>query len=154
MKLEIKKVDFENLFEILRIEQKYFNDCGIIGSEIHDRIFENENYFFQCIEKGSNTCIGYVKAELLETDCVQIISIAVEREYRKCGIGNMLLQKILLQNVKSKGCFLYVDVSNKNAINFYIKNGFKIKGVKRNYFKNKSSAFYLTKFKHTEEKGE
>ena len=47
--------------------------------------------------------------------------------YRHMGIGSELMTNLLdkLQSVRIRGVMLSVAATNKNAINFYFKNGFK-----------------------------
>ena len=55
------------------------------------------------------------------------MNIIVKKEYRKKGIGQILLEKLisLSKETKLNTIILEVNVNNKIAINLYKKNGFK-----------------------------
>lgn len=62
-------------------------------------------------------------------DRIEIDYILVLEEYRKQGIGSKLLEYF------DKDISLEVRESNKTAIEFYEKNGFKIVAKRNNYYK-------------------
>lgn len=61
-------------------------------------------------------------------DRIEIDYILVLEEYRKQGIGSKLLEYF------DKDISLEVRESNKTAIEFYEKNGFKIVAKRNNYY--------------------
>lgn len=60
-----------------------------------------------------------------------IDSLAVSKEFRKMGIGGLLLSDVerLLSNRGVKSLYLSVKSWNTNALNFYLKRGYGIRGV-------------------------
>lgn len=75
-----------------------------------------------------------------------IISIAVLPNYRRRGIGEMLLKEALnalINHYGVKDCYLEVRVSNEAAINLYKKLGFKIERVIRGYYADGENAYLM-----------
>ncbi len=75
----------------------------------------------------------------------KIMSIAVKKEYRRKGIGEMLLREAI-RRVKSRGkerIILEVRVSNTPAINLYKKMGFYIIGRLNSYYSDGEDAFLM-----------
>ena len=78
--------------------------------------------------------VGYWKM----VDEVHIISIAVRRNFRRQGIGELLLQKALQQSrtYKFNEVTLEVRKSNTAAKNLYAKYGFQMVGIRKEYYKD------------------
>lgn len=73
--------------------------------------------------------ISYKEEDYLDYKCPKsgnITELIITKEYRKHGIGDLLMEK-LEQYFKSIGCeYIHVDVFayNKNAIKFYSQKGY------------------------------
>jgi ribosomal protein S18 acetylase RimI-like enzyme len=66
---------------------------------------------------------------------IHIMSIAIVSEYQGKKYGTYLM-KYIKHNFPRPNYSLYVQTTNKNALNFYIKHGFKIKKYVKNYYTN------------------
>jgi ribosomal protein S18 acetylase RimI-like enzyme len=72
--------------------------------------------------------VGFAICRLLvRTNVISIDKIGVHPKYRQCGIGTLLIN-----HIKAIGLPIKLDVvaTNKTAINFYLKNQFKVIGSK------------------------
>jgi ribosomal-protein-alanine N-acetyltransferase len=75
----------------------------------------------------------------------KILSFAVKNEFRRMGIGSMLLD-IALKRCREKGktrIFLEVRVSNKVAQALYKKKGFEIVETIPNYYSDGENAYLM-----------
>lgn len=65
-----------------------------------------------------------------------LLTIAVDPQYQGQGLGRFLLKETLAEAVKVKAdeCFLEVRESNIRAQNLYKSMGFKIVGLRKNYY--------------------
>lgn len=67
---------------------------------------------------------GFLDYEISFNDGIKVISIKVEEEFRRKGIGSKLLQALILmypnRNIKVR-----LENYTKELINFYKKNGFQ-----------------------------
>ena len=79
--------------------------------------------------------VGFLKARIIK-DEIEIISILIDKKFRKKGIGKNLIDKILriAKKNKIKHIFLEVSVENRIAINFYKKFNFNLIGDRKNYY--------------------
>ena len=79
--------------------------------------------------------VGYLKARVTR-DEIEIISILIDKKFRKIGIGKSLLNKLLNIALKKKiqNIFLEVSVENQIAINLYKKFNFIKVGKRKNYY--------------------
>ena len=79
--------------------------------------------------------VGYIKARVTR-DEIEIISIIIDKKFRKVGIGKSLLNKLLNIALKKKinNIFLEVSVENQIAISLYKKFNFIKVGKRKNYY--------------------
>ena len=79
--------------------------------------------------------LGYLKARVTQ-DEIEIISILIDKKFRKVGMGKSLLNKLLNIAFKKKiqNIFLEVSVDNQIAINLYQKFNFIKVGKRKNYY--------------------
>ncbi|HEC88353.1 MAG TPA: ribosomal-protein-alanine N-acetyltransferase [Thermoplasmata archaeon] len=126
-----KREDLEDVYEIERVSFPYPYPKIIFYDYI-------EKLFFVAEEKEK--IIGYVIAD---DERSLIVSIAVHPEYRNKGYGKKLMEHVL-KLMKGK-VFLQVRKSNKSAISFYHKMGFKeIKEIEK-YYMNGENAILMFK---------
>jgi ribosomal protein S18 acetylase RimI-like enzyme len=73
----------------------------------------------------------------------------VSKKYQRKGVGQKLLDRVMLGMEKRKARKLYVDTSSakmyQSALLFYTKNGFEIEGVFRNYYQRGEDQIVLGK---------
>ena len=70
-------------------------------------------------------------------DEIEIIRIGIIKSYQRSSYGSLLIDEIKKLDVKK--IFLEVSVQNKEAINFYLKNGFQKIGIRKGYYANNKS---------------
>jgi ribosomal-protein-alanine N-acetyltransferase len=93
-------------------------------------------YSITRVAVSNENIVGYVIARLV-LDEGHLLDLAVHPEFRKLGIGRMLLDDIVygLKLNKCTAFFLEVRASNKYALQLYEKMGFKLIGTRKNYYK-------------------
>lgn len=125
---KIRKFNVKDFPEILKIEKECF------GKDAY-----REEIFYYLSEKGDfliardKQVLGYV----LYSWKGDIFSIAVKSEFRRKGIGSILLTKAL-ESLKGKTdiAWLQVRESNTKAQKFFEKFGFKPVRKLRRYYKD------------------
>ena len=112
--------------------------------EIHKDIFDYtastkdfENYFKEDTIKiwkiSTQKIIGFVIFYHVR-DEIEIIQIGIVKSCQRKNYGSLIVNKIKkLKDIKK--IFLEVSVENTQAINFYLKNGFKKIGIRKAYYK-------------------
>ena len=88
---------------------------------------------------------GFIKGVLVYQyiyNRAEIDYIIVDNNYRKLGIATKLL-KYLEDSYKLDNITLEVRESNKEAINFYLKNGFKEVTRRKNYYKDEDGILMI-----------
>lgn len=78
-----------------------------------------------------------------------ITNIAVHKDYRRKGIGNAIINKLseIAVDKEMIGLTLEVRKSNTPALELYQKNGFKLEGIRPEYYEdNKEDAYIMWKY--------
>ena len=121
----IKKVDILKLIEI---------EKNVFDHSIYVEDFRN--YFYKDTIKiwkiSNKKIIGYVCFYHVK-DEIEIIQICIIKSYQRKNYGSLVIDK--MKNLNIKKISLEVSVENAQAINFYLKNGFKKIGIRKNYYK-------------------
>ena len=126
---EIEEKDFIQVNELL----KNFN------YELNKESFDND--FLKTLVYED----GFIKGVLVYQyiyNRAEIDYIIVDNNYRKIGIATKLL-KYLEDIYKLDNITLEVRESNKSAINFYLKNGFKEVTRRKNYYKDEDGILMI-----------
>ena len=112
-----------------------------IGKDVLDyslSIEEVKNYYNEdtiIIWKISTIkIIGFVSFYHVK-DEIEIIQIGIIKSYQRKNYGSLIINKVKKLN-DIKKIFLEVSVENTQAINFYLKNGFKKIGIRKAYYKD------------------
>ena len=124
----------DHIDEIAKIERESFGDPWS-KNMFYDFI---DNPLAVCFTAVENTEVaGYLIAYHI-TDEIQILNIAVKESKRHRKIATKLFD-VIFEYAKTENVgefFLEVRPSNSSAIALYKKLGFKIDGVRKNYYMN------------------
>ena len=142
--MTITKMTEAHIGQIAELEKICFNDPwseNSIASELNNRL----SCWLVAIEDGK--VIGYLGSQTVlgETD---MMNIAVHPDYRKNGIASNLIGELIskLMEQGSHSLMLEVRESNEPAMSLYLKLGFEVVGVRKNYYRNpKENALILRK---------
>lgn len=99
-----------------------------------------DNIFFKSLVYYNNGIKGIIVYDLLY-DRIEIEYIIVDAEYRKRGIGTLLLNEIEQKGIKN--ITLEVRESNKAAIEFYKNNGYRIETIRKDYYGSENGYLML-----------
>lgn len=86
-------------------------------------------------EKGQDHLLGYIHAWLVAEE-LQVTTMGVHGEKRRCGIGTSLLMSLIEQGRKlgMKVVQLEVREGNEGALSFYRRLGFTVLGRRKGYY--------------------
>lgn len=136
MIVKINKNSKEILKKISFLEKKIFSESYYSFETLEEMADKNEYKLLVFDEDVKGYLILHDSYDLYE-----IMKIAVEKEFRNKKIGEQLI-KFYLDNWK-ENLFLEVRESNKIAICFYEKLGFKNVGKRKNYYPNGEAAILM-----------
>ena len=128
---------------MINIKQVKKDDLSKL-TEIYKDIFDYpaskknfENYFKEDTIKiwkiSIQKIIGFVIFYHVR-DEIEIIHIGIMKSCQRKNYGSLIVSKIKkIKNIRK--IFLEVSIENTQAINFYLKNGFKKIGIRKAYYK-------------------
>ena len=124
---EIENMSFDELYGINMFKQLYDMGVGFL-------VAEKDNYV-----------IGYVMFWMKYENQGHIISIAVDKNYRRMKVGFKLLSRAvsILAMLPLEKIILEVREDNNEAVEFYKKFGFEIERRVPNYYNNKIGAIVM-----------
>ena len=153
------KMATQNLLQNLIFESMHLRDLERV-LEIENECFENpwsHTYFtlsLKCprsyehfyVARHENIVVGYIVFSILHKEA-HILNLAVPPAHRKQGIGKYLLASALkiIQAHDGQIVFLEVSVSNLPAQYLYRQFGFRICGIRKNYYGRYKDAYVLRK---------
>lgn len=112
-----------------------FWSYNIFKSELEN---ENSKYIIAIL---NNEIIGFAGIWQV-IDEAHITNIVVRKDFRKLGIGSLLLEKLIdiCKNLESiNSITLEVNEDNMTAQKLYEKFNFKVLGKRKNYYNNKAA---------------
>ena len=125
----IKPVKKDDLLKLIEIEKDVFDYTASIEDFI--------NYFNEDTIKIwkvlDQIVVGFIVFYRVK-DEIEIIKIGIMKSCQRKNYGSLIINKIKKLNNISK-IFLEVSIENTQAINFYLKNGFKKIGIRKAYYK-------------------
>ena len=127
--INIKPIKKNDISKLIEIEKDIF-DYSIY-------IQDFENYFYKDAIKiwkiSTQKIIGFVIFYHVR-DEIEIIQIGIIKSCQRKNYGSLIVNKI--KKIKDiRKIFIEVSVENTQAINFYLKNGFKKIGIRKAYYK-------------------
>jgi ribosomal-protein-alanine N-acetyltransferase len=140
--LQIRLFSKDDLPDIMKIEQASFREGAYETSQFLDVYNEHPDGFYVLELRGE--IIGYSISYCSE-DIGEIDSIAVDENFRNCGVGKILMENIM-NNFKEKNIktiSLETRITNISAIRFFIKLGFEKIRTVNNYYDNGEDAYLM-----------
>lgn len=131
--------DFEIILPILLSDFDDFWSSDTLKTELN-----NTNSYY-IVAKQNENIVGFAGI-WKSVDDIHITNIIVRKDFRKNGIGSLLLQKLILltKSFGYKQLTLEVNSSNVPAIQLYLKFGFKNLGIRKKYYNNTNDAIIMT----------
>ncbi len=138
--MNVRKFRPTDLKRVYEIENMSFDQS--YGIQIFQQLYEMGIGFFVAEEDGY--VVGYVMFWLKYENHGHIISIAVDKNYRRKGYATDLLAKaISVLFLIADTIYLEVRVSNKGALEFYRQFNFTVDRVVPNYYESGEDAVVL-----------
>lgn len=144
MNVIVSLMDETDIDDVLEISNLSFSSTWSRSSYEQELNNSLARYF---VAKLDNKIVGFVGTWII-VDESHITNVAVHPDYRKLGIASKLIEE-MISYCDKQNCIAYtleVRAGNKPAISLYEKHGFKIDGVRKEYYQdNKEDALLMWK---------
>lgn len=129
----IRKMEAFDIDRVYDIENQAFFEPWSKKKLIKD--LEQNTFLKHFVYEKDGEVLGFYIASLV-LDEVEIFTIAVDKDHRSEKIGTRLLDHLMdwSKDAGVKKIWLEVSTKNEPAINLYKKFGFKIMGIRKNYY--------------------
>jgi ribosomal-protein-alanine N-acetyltransferase len=114
---------------------------------IYDDIVKNHTLNFVAVDEDG-TVAGYAMMWHVVNEG-HINNIAVSEPYRRMGVGSLLMDRLFeeARRLEMIGLTLEVRIGNRAAMGLYHKYGFKVEGLRKNYYSDtKEDAAIMWKY--------
>ena len=139
----IDKMSIDDLDSIKSVLQDEFDDFW--NYNVFKEELENENSYY-IVAKLENNIVAF-GGIWKSVDDIHITNIVVRKNFRKLGIGSIILEHLIKigRNIKNMQS-ITLEVNDKNipAINLYLKYGFEKVGLRKNYYGLYQNAIIMT----------
>ena len=123
-----KLKDYKEIYTLLKSEDMLINN--LTKNKFSNMLRRNKNYYFVALE--DDKIIGNIFSNHDGGNYVYIYKLVVKKGYRKTGVGNQLIKKVLtVHNKKDLWVYCHIHKENKASINLFKKLGFKIRETHR-----------------------
>lgn len=124
----------EHALQISLLHAKLFNPpwkVEFVGSLIDQKT----SISFVASQPNKDSVLGFLLGSIA-ADEAEIFTLGVDVQYQRLGIASELLNVFLqkLKDCRAKRAFLEVRVDNVSAERIYKKFGFKVIGIRKNYY--------------------
>lgn len=134
MEIKYYRLDYQDIEAISEMEKRFF---GQPWSPASIATYAEKGSTIFVVAKDAEKVVGYA-ALMCVLNEGNLVSIAVEEEYRKIGIATEILD-ILYEDAIGRGVNeinLEVRRSNQSAIELYKKEEFKFIGERKDFYSN------------------
>lgn len=139
--MKIRSVLNVDLDSLIMIDENIFNSGAYSKIDFVEFIKRKDIYKIFVFLEDKQIC-GYCILKYV-LDEVELLKIAVKKEFRNRGIATKLFHFSLSKLVNPKKIYLEVDCENSEAINLYKKLGFDVFNVRKNYYSNNHDAYEM-----------
>ncbi len=139
--IKIVPLSKNNIDDICEIESLSLSTAW--GKTEMEKELENKNAVYFCAEETNKT-VGYIGMWNIAGEG-NITNIAVHPDFRKRGIGFLLVNAMIEYSKRNNILFLTLEVNekNKNAYSLYKKCGFYESGRRKKYYSNEFDAILM-----------
>ena len=137
----IRQMTSSAIDTIVKLEEE--NLGTTLGDTYFNRMIDDNSAYF-LVALIDDKIVGYISSTI--DTYSEILNFFVIEEARRKGLGYELLKKVIEKAIESKSKSIYLEVNehNEGAIALYLKCGFKIDHIRKNYYKD-ANAYAMIK---------
>jgi ribosomal-protein-alanine N-acetyltransferase len=140
--ITLRPMKLEDIDGVIKIEKDLFPEP-----------WDEDAFYLSIMMNNYISVVGTIKDKIIsymigrpEGNNFHLMNIAVSRKFWKKGYGSKMISYLLKELEKNKlikSCYLEHRITNKAAFEMYKKFGFKVVGIRPNYYGNKIDAVIM-----------
>ncbi|HEC76912.1 MAG TPA: N-acetyltransferase [Thermoplasmatales archaeon] len=138
--MAIRNFEYEDLEEVAKIADESLQENYSIDFLLYLWQINPEGFM---VAERDGKVVGFIVSIKEGKEKLRILMLAVDKKFRRKGIGKSLLRELLIKYPETRKVVLEVRSDNKEAINFYKKQKFKIKGKIEDFYTDGSTAYLM-----------
>ncbi len=142
--MQLEPIAHHDIDELVRIDKECFDKSQTYDSSFFDKLVSGHQVSRKAIE--NDEIIGFVISVYSEKLAV-IYTLDVRPRYRRRGVANKLTE-VIEDELKRQGCneiILQTRVNNSDAINLFVKRGYRQTRRISDYYSKGVDAFEMRK---------
>ncbi len=148
--IKIQPMTLEDVDGVYAVELESFSVPWTRASFVQELTENKLALYFVAkdVTEAGETVVGYAGMWHVVTEG-HITNVAVKPEWRRQGVGDMLIEKCIAvaEEKEMIGITLEVRMGNESAMKLYAKHGFKPEGIRKNYYTDtKEDAVIMWKY--------
>ncbi len=140
--MAIRKFRFEDVEQVYSIAASSLNEHYTLDLLFHLWSLNPDGFF---VYEMDGKIVGFINSVRTGKEELRILMLAVLPAYRRRGIGSKLLSHLMLSFPEVRRFYLETRVENRDAINFYLKHGFRIKETIDDFYTDGGKAYLMEK---------
>jgi len=143
----LRQLELPDLRRISELERELFGVGAWSHNLLRDEVTGHGRWYVVAVD-DAGAVIGYAGI-WFDGEVTQIMTIGVDPNYQRHGVGRQLLQVLINQSISlgATEMFLEVAVDNQPAINLYRSFGFLPLAIRKRYYPGNLDA-YTMRLKH------
>ena len=131
----LRKMEEDDIPMILQIENFSFQNPWRASTFLGEIANSGISFPYVIIHRNFERIIGYIIYWKIQKE-VQICNFAIHPDFRRKGIGESVMQRVIKRIQRDGGVYVFLEVrpSNLAARSLYKKLGFKILGARKDYY--------------------
>jgi len=138
--MAVRNFEYEDLIHVVRIADEALTENYTMDFFLYLWQISSDGFL---VADENNRVVGFIIGMLTAMDELRILMLAVEKDYRRRGIGSMLLKNLMMRYPHARRVYLEVKCSNHEAIKFYKRHGFVIKEKIEDFYTDGSPAYLM-----------
>ena len=133
-KITIREMQISDLTKVCKIEKENFS-LPWSEKSFCESMKRDDTVFLVAVDQNNGEVAGYIGCYCI-AGIGEITNVAVQADYRRNGIGGMLLDTLEAAGraLDTAEFFLEVRESNEAAISLYSSKGFVKEGIRKNFY--------------------
>ena len=146
--MQIRLANKNDAKEIADIIKRHFEEDYMGFASFGEKYIKEKMKKDKFFVASDNGIIGVIRISFVDIDLAEIRALCVDKEFRKKGIAQMLLDTSIdfMKEKKMRKIIARTKSDNSVAIKFFQENGFKQEGYFKEHYRKGIDVIQLSRF--------